>query len=56
MSSAPRNLNAAAEPAPQSGWKNLLGLWFGVSQRVGRGAYAASGFGLMLLKYVVEAW
>ncbi len=33
----------------------MLELWFGVSDRVGPAAYAASGFGLMLLKYGTEA-
>jgi hypothetical protein len=33
----------------------LLSLWFGLSRDVGRGAYAASGFGLMGVKYAVEA-
>lgn len=37
------------------GAQNVLPLWFGISQRVGPGAYAASGFGLMMLKYGVEA-
>jgi hypothetical protein len=31
-------------------------LWFGISEPVGRAAYAASGFTLMLFKYGVEAW
>jgi hypothetical protein len=34
---------------------NILGLWFGVSQSVGRKAYAASGFGLMGFKYALDA-
>lgn len=33
----------------------LLRLWFGFTAPVGRGAYAISGFGLMLFKYGVEA-
>ena len=41
--------------SPQGGSPHLLRLWFGVSDRVGRAAYAASGFALMLLKYGVEA-
>ena len=47
---------AGLQPTPPldriAGW---LRLWFGVTQRVGRRAYAASGFGLMTLKYGVEA-
>lgn len=42
-----------ADAAPSS--SNLLGLWFGVSQPVRPLAYALSGFGLMLVKYAVEA-
>lgn len=34
---------------------NLLRLWFGVAEPVGRTAYATSGFGLMLFKYGIEA-
>jgi uncharacterized membrane protein YhaH (DUF805 family) len=33
----------------------LLRLWFGVSEQVGRRAYALSGVGLMIFKYGVEA-
>jgi uncharacterized membrane protein YhaH (DUF805 family) len=33
----------------------ILRLWFGVTQRVDQRAYALSGFGLMLVKYAVEA-
>ncbi|MEX2174501.1 MAG: SRPBCC family protein [Pirellulaceae bacterium] len=33
----------------------LVRLWFGVREPVGQATYAASGFGLMLLKYAVEA-
>ena len=33
----------------------VLKLWFGVSERVTRAAYALSGFTLMLVKYSVEA-
>jgi uncharacterized membrane protein YhaH (DUF805 family) len=33
----------------------LIPLWFGLREPVSRRAYAASGFGLMALKYVVEA-
>ena len=32
----------------------LLGLWFGIHADVNRVTYAASGFGLMVVKYVVE--
>jgi hypothetical protein len=35
--------------------KSLLNLWLGIEQRVSRGEYAASGIGLALFKYVVEA-
>ncbi len=34
----------------------LLRLWLGVSEPVGRTAYAVSGFGLLLLKYGLELW
>jgi uncharacterized membrane protein YhaH (DUF805 family) len=37
-------------------WMFLPRLWFGLSEPVGRRAYTASGFGLMLFKYGVEAW
>jgi len=33
----------------------MLRLWFSLSVDVGRVAYAASGFGLMVVKYAVEA-
>ena len=33
----------------------LISLWFGLAAPVSRRAYAASGFGLMALKYAVEA-
>jgi uncharacterized membrane protein YhaH (DUF805 family) len=33
----------------------LISLWFGLRAPVSRQAYAASGFGLMALKYAVEA-
>ena len=33
----------------------LLRLWFGLHEPVSPGAYAASGFGLMVFKYLVEA-
>lgn len=33
----------------------LLRLWFGVTLPVARGVYAATGFGLMLFKYLCEA-
>jgi uncharacterized membrane protein YhaH (DUF805 family) len=35
--------------------KRLLSLWFGLSAPVSRRVYTASGFGLMLFKYGVEA-
>jgi uncharacterized membrane protein YhaH (DUF805 family) len=35
--------------------RSILRLWFGISQPVGPAAYAASGFGLMLVKYSAEA-
>ncbi len=37
------------------GIRGLLSLWFGVKARVGPQAYTASGVGLMLFKYGVEA-
>jgi hypothetical protein len=49
----------AETPASTSsarGFLGLLRLWFGVRLPVSRGAYAASGFGLMAFKYGVEAW
>jgi uncharacterized membrane protein YhaH (DUF805 family) len=33
----------------------ILRLWFGVTQRVDQRSYAVTGFGLMLVKYAVEA-
>ena len=45
---------AAGEPA-EPGLLYILRLWFGVTLPVSRGAYAASGCGLMLLKYGIEA-
>lgn len=48
---------APAEP-PNSrslGCFNIVAFWFGLSRDVGRIAYATSGFGLMILKYSVEA-
>jgi hypothetical protein len=42
------------EPAPRDSWR-LLGLCFGVSQRVTPWTYTACGFGLMFVKYAVEA-
>jgi len=33
----------------------ILRLWFGVTQRVDRKSYTLTGFGLMLVKYAVEA-
>src|SRR3954471_6486313 len=41
--------------SPRSAATSLLALWFGLSSDVTRRAYAASGFGLMALKYAVEA-
>lgn len=41
--------------SPKLGLAGAFRLCFGVSERVGRTAYAVSGFSLMLLKYVVEA-
>ncbi len=43
------------ESLPQNHRRNILALWFGVSRRVDRAAYAASGFVLMLVKYGAEA-
>jgi hypothetical protein len=43
----------AAESPPME--SSLLSLWFGLSCDISRGAYAASGFGLMISKYAVEA-
>jgi uncharacterized membrane protein YhaH (DUF805 family) len=46
-------------PVPRSPfrfrWDDLPALWFGTSLPVSRGAYAATGFGLMLFKYAAEA-
>jgi uncharacterized membrane protein YhaH (DUF805 family) len=36
--------------------RDVIRLWFGISQRVGPAVYAISGFALMLLKYGVEAF
>lgn len=36
--------------------KRIVSLWFGLRTPVGRRAYALSGFGLMLVKYGVDAW
>jgi len=36
-------------------FKHFVRLWFGVSERVGPGAYALGGIAFMLLKYGVEA-
>lgn len=47
--------DAASPAAPKFGPAYLLRLWLGTTAPVGRRAYAASGFGLMLWKYAVEA-
>jgi uncharacterized membrane protein YhaH (DUF805 family) len=53
--------NHAAPPdpssgsAPPGGLSSILRLWFGFEMAVGRRAYIASGAGLMLLKYGIEA-
>ncbi|MFM8570901.1 MAG: DUF805 domain-containing protein, partial [Pirellula sp.] len=53
---------SSAEPAPippgpsstfDPGY--LFRLWFGLREPVGQAAYAISGFGLMIFKYLVEA-
>ncbi|MGE3820768.1 MAG: hypothetical protein AB7I30_15250 [Isosphaeraceae bacterium] len=43
------------EPMGPSGQSGTLASWFGFQAEIGRGFYAASGFGLMALKYGVEA-
>lgn len=43
----------ARYPTTNPVW-GVLTLWFGLSRDVGRRPYAATGFGLMLLKYLVE--
>lgn len=43
------------EPAGRAAAGGILSLWFGLSRDVSRSAYAATGFGLMLFKYLVEA-
>jgi uncharacterized membrane protein YhaH (DUF805 family) len=40
----------------EGGWPYLLRLWFGVKEPVHQKEYILSGFGLMLLKYGVEAY
>lgn len=44
---APGSQNLTAVPS-------ILRVWFGVNAEVTRGVYAASGLGLMTLKYCVE--
>lgn len=55
MENAPGDSPLPSKSQPIVDWRYWLRLWFGVSERVGPAAYAASGFGLMLLKYGVEA-
>ena len=45
--------NAPLGPVPQR--HNLLRFWFGLTDDVDRVAYATCGFGLMVVKYAVEA-
>ncbi len=45
----------ASGEEPTRGPMSLAALWFGLSHRVGRLAFAVSGFGLMAFKYAVEA-
>jgi len=48
---------ANPESIPPRAWDPgyLFRLWFGLSEPVSQTVYAASGFGLMILKYLVEA-
>lgn len=43
------------QPSPPAGGTGLLSFWFGLSADVNRGAYAATGFGLIAFKYAIEA-
>jgi uncharacterized membrane protein YhaH (DUF805 family) len=45
-----------SEPAPEGKARRLLRLLFGFELPVGRGLYAATGFSLMGLKYLFDAW
>jgi uncharacterized membrane protein YhaH (DUF805 family) len=45
----------AENPERRGGLRGLLGLWFGFSRPVSRGAYLVTGLGLMAFKYAVEA-
>jgi hypothetical protein len=49
------NLQAPPDTDPMPTKGGLLALWFGLSSDVSRRAYAASGFGLIIVKYAVEA-
>jgi hypothetical protein len=53
--SADQNSPSTKSDSPTGGVLGLLLLWFGLSRDVGRTAYAATGFGLMAVKYAVEA-
>jgi Polyketide cyclase / dehydrase and lipid transport len=53
VSAVPPENGPSADPADRP---PLLRIWFGVRDEVSRGVYAGSGFGLMLLKYAVEAF
>src|SRR5262245_6086217 len=46
---------AKEEPPPSLGFFVIFPLWFGLRHEVSRLAYAASGLGLMAVKYVVES-
>jgi len=53
--SSPTTSEAAPDDTPPPGAESLLHLWFGLSAPVGRRAYALSGFGLMIAKYLIDA-
>ena len=53
--SASQSQNPFRAPPPGSAWRNLPSVWLGVTEQVGPSTYAASGFGLMLFKYAIEA-
>lgn len=45
----------SSKPPPRNPVLRVLRLWFGFRDRVSRGAYVASGLGLMALKYGMDA-
>lgn len=56
MPSIPNESLRSLPPRGSAPGIRLLRLWFGVSDRVGWGAYALSGLALSLFKYAVEAY